>query len=186
MNRAPCERAKAAAAIDIVVKSPLWTDRRGIKTTLRRAVAEAACATTKEGEIAIVLTDDAAIRTLNRDWRQKDQPTNVLSFPAAATFPPPVGKGSGRAPHHLGDIVIAYQTTAREAKAERKPFEHHVAHLAVHGFLHLIGYDHESETQARAMERLEIVVLARMGVPSPYVGRAIAAADTERHARKRH
>ena len=112
-----------------------------------------------------MLTDDSAIRALNRDWRGKDEPTNVLSFPAAAP-----GK-AGRARRMLGDIVIAYETVAREARAEGKPFDHHLAHLAVHGFLHLLGYDHETDARSRAMERLETRDPARLGVPDPYRAR---------------
>jgi probable rRNA maturation factor len=154
----------AASAIDIMVQAPLWATQRGVKATVRRAILEAALATsTSAGELAIVLTDDSAIRSLNHNWRRKDTPTNVLSFPA---------RRNGReTPRHLGDIVIAYQTTAREAEAERKPFLHHLAHLAVHGFLHLIGYDHETDDEAEVMENLEISVLARLRVPNPYVAR---------------
>jgi probable rRNA maturation factor len=110
-----------------------------------------------------VLTHDSAIRKLNRTWRGKDEPTNVLAFPARQQTSP---QGS------LGDIVIAYETLAREAKAEGKLFSHHLAHLAVHGFLHLCGYDHETDRQAAAMERLEIAVLARLRIPNPYVAHA--------------
>ena len=109
-----------------------------------------------------MLTDDLAIRALNRDWRGKDKPTNVLSFPAQE---PRADRG---APRMLGDIVIAYETAAREAEVEGKPFMHHLAHLAVHGFLHLVGYDHEASEAADAMERLEVAILARLGVPDPY------------------
>jgi probable rRNA maturation factor len=164
-SRQPTE---AGPAIDILVKCPLWKNERGIRTVLRRAIAEAASVTASEGELAIVLSDDAAIRALNRDWRRKDQPTNVLSFPAARQSPHAVGCDR---PHCLGDIVIAYETAAREAKAEHKPLRHHVAHLAVHGFLHLVGYDHHAEKEAAAMEALETAVLARIGVPSPYIAR---------------
>jgi probable rRNA maturation factor len=164
VTRTPAKPAIAAPAIDIVVQAPLWATQRGAKSTVRRAILEAAIATsTSAGELAIVFTDDSAIRSLNRNWRSKDKPTNVLSFPARRT---------GRElPHHLGDIVIAYQTTAREAKAEHKPFRHHLAHLAVHGFLHLIGYDHEADDEAEVMESLEVSVLARMQVPNPYLAR---------------
>ena len=89
-----------------------------------------------------MLTDDAAIRALNRDWRGNDTPTNVLSFPA------PTRQSATGVRHMLGDIVIAYETIAREAAAEGKPFAHHLAHLAVHGFLHLLGYDHETDRDA--------------------------------------
>ena len=164
MTRVTAKPAIAAPAIDIVVQAPLWATQRGAKATVRRAILEAAIATsTSAGELAIVLTDDAAIRSLNRDWRSKDKPTNVLSFPTP--------RNGRETPHHLGDIVIAYQTTAREAVAEHKPFRHHLAHLAVHGFLHLLGYDHEADDEAELMESLEIAVLARLQVPNPYMAR---------------
>jgi probable rRNA maturation factor len=154
----------AVPAIDIMVQAPLWATQRGAKATVRRAIVEAAIATsTSAGELAIVLTDDSAIRSLNHNWRRKNAPTNVLSFPSH--------RNGWETPRHLGDIVIAYQTTLREAKAERKPFQHHLAHLAVHGFLHLIGYDHEADDEAEVMENLEISVLARLRVPNPYVAR---------------
>ena len=163
MSTAPGRRANGAPAIEILIESPLWKSCRGVRTVLRRAVTEAAAAaSTRGGEVAIVLTDDSAIRVLNSNWRGKDKPTNVLSFPG--TTPPAEG-----APRHLGDIVIAYQTAAREAQAEDKPFAHHLAHLAVHGFLHLVGYDHEDDAEADAMEGLEVAVLARISVPNPYV-----------------
>ena len=175
-------RPQVAPAIDIKVDSPLWKTRRGVKAVLQRAICEAAAmAATSGGELAIVLTDDSAIRTLNRDWRGKDQPTNVLSFPAnAASRSLPrkperdgvggAGKGRGRV-RLLGDIVIAYETMAREALAEHRPFAHHLAHLAVHGFLHLMGHDHAADSEADAMEAMEIAVLARLEVPNPYAMR---------------
>jgi probable rRNA maturation factor len=156
-------RAPTAPAIDIIVESPMWKKQRGTKSAVRQAIAAAAGAVPERtGELAVVLTDDAAIRALNRTWRGKDEATNVLSFPAQS----PPGT-----PALLGDIVIAYETTAREALAEGKPFRHHLAHLAVHGFLHLAGHDHEADAEAEAMERLEIAVLARLKVPNPYIAR---------------
>jgi probable rRNA maturation factor len=150
--------------VDIVIESPLWKARRDAKALLRRAIGVAASTvSTTEGEVAIVLTDDSAIRALNRDWRCKDTATNVLSFPAT-----PARDARGT-PRLLGDIVIAYETTEREARAERKPFAHHLAHLAVHGFLHLAGYDHAADDEADAMERLETAILARLDVPDPYI-----------------
>jgi probable rRNA maturation factor len=127
-----------------------------------------------KGDIAVLLTDDAAIRELNRQWRKFDKPTNVLSFPAPPR--PRAQKGreqaaASEAPDLLGDIVIAHETTAREAAAEGKPLSHHLAHLAVHGFLHLLGYDHESDAAAQDMERLETGILARLDVPDPYLMR---------------
>jgi probable rRNA maturation factor len=161
---------RAAPAIEILVESARWSGRRGVQPLLRRAIAGASAAlpakaaqSTSGAELAIVLTNDSAIRKLNRTWRGKNEPTNVLSFPA----------DQHGGPHRLlGDVVIAYETLAREARAERKPFDHHLAHLAVHGFLHLCGYDHESDRQAATMERLETAILARLGVPDPYVARA--------------
>jgi len=159
-------RRAAAPDLDIVVASPLWKRRRGARALLRRAVAEAAALlSTGRSELAIVLTDDSAVRALNRDWRRKDAATNVLSFPVQR---PSTARGL---PRLLGDIVIAYETTEREARAEHKPFAHHLAHLAVHGFLHLAGYDHEAEAEAQAMESLETVILARLDVPDPYLAR---------------
>jgi len=153
---------RTSPAVDIIAQSPLWQAVPDAEPALRRAIAEAASmVSTTDGELAIVLTDDSSIRVLNREFRGKDAPTNVLSFPAAE-LPP-------GAPVLLGDIVIAYETTAREAAAEDKPFMHHLAHLAVHGFLHLLGYDHAAEEAADAMERLEIAILARFGVPDPYL-----------------
>jgi probable rRNA maturation factor len=150
--------------IDLTVESPLWTHAPGAAATVRRAIGEAAREIAKAqpaaGEVAVVLTDDAAIRALNHRWRNLDAATNVLSFPASGTFRRP------GAP--LGDIVIAYETAAREAAAECRPLGDHLAHLAVHGFLHLLGYDHESDEAADAMEGLERTILARLGVSDPY------------------
>jgi probable rRNA maturation factor len=152
-------------SIDIIVQSPLWESEPGVETILHRAIQEAAAAlSTSEAELAIVLTDDSAIRLLNRDWRGIDEPTNVLSFPAK-------GARANEAPALLGDIVIAFETSAREAASEHKPFLHHVAHLAVHGFLHLEGHDHNVDEQADAMEQLERRILARLGVADPYAAR---------------
>jgi probable rRNA maturation factor len=152
-------RTRPAPAIDIVVESPLWRREPGAAAVVRRAIAAAAemtGATAGPGELAILLCDDGAMRELNCRWRAKPEPTNVLSFPAAP--------GAGA----LGDIAIAYETTAREAEAAGKPFTDHLAHLAVHGFLHLLGYDHQSEADASAMERLETLILARRGIADPY------------------
>jgi len=109
-----------------------------------------------------VLSDDSAVQALNRDWRGKNAPTNVLSFPAAAP-----GKARAASPY-IGDIVIAYRTVEREAVAEGKPFNHHLAHLTVHGFLHLLGYDHENDRDAKKMELLERKILKRLAIPDPY------------------
>ena len=115
------------------------------------------------GVVSVRVDNDEGVRILNRVWRGIDKPTNVLSFPAPDTQAGP--------DKIIGDIAISYETAAREAVAERKTFGHHVAHLSVHGFLHLLGYDHESDDDADAMERLERTILARVDVPDPYVAR---------------
>ena len=146
--------------LDVIVESPLWDRNPDAETVIRGALA-AAAKTTAQGnaEIAILLIDDSGIRELNRQWRNQDKPTNVLSFPAGTT---------GKANAHLGDIVIAYETLAREAEAEDKPFAHHLAHLAIHGYLHLLGYDHMTDAEAARMERLETALLDQLGIPDPY------------------
>src|SRR5215212_8775437 len=144
------------AALEIIVEAPDWSDEPEAEATIRRAVAAARLQTRADGEVCVLLTNDAAIRELNRTWRQLDKPTNVLSFP------------SQNHPHPdspmLGDVAIAYETTAREARADGKPLLHHLAHLTVHGFLHLLGYDHEDDGQAEIMERLERAILVELGV----------------------
>jgi probable rRNA maturation factor len=153
----------------------LWSAEPEAEAIVVRAIQAAAEAIAHgNGEVAVVLTDDAAIRAINRDWRKLDKPTNVLSFPAPTSPVVPgnsVPSGMDEAPILLGDIVIAYETTASEAAAEGKLFTHHLAHLAVHGFLHLLGYDHESDAAAQDMERLEARILARLDVPDPYLMR---------------
>jgi probable rRNA maturation factor len=106
-------------------------------------------------EVSVVLTDDASIRRLNREFRGIDKPTNVLSFPQA---PGPL----------LGDIVLAAETVAREAALAKKPLEAHITHLVMHGFFHLLGLDHDTEAEAEAMEALERAALQRMGIADPY------------------
>ncbi|WP_454761980.1 rRNA maturation RNase YbeY [Caulobacter segnis] len=113
-----------------------------------------------EGQgIVILLTDDDSVQALNRDFRQKDKPTNVLSFPS-----PPNPEGQ------IGDIALAYGVCAREAAEQGKPLGHHLQHLVAHGVLHLLGYDHEGDDEAEAMEALEREILAGLDVPDPYAG----------------
>jgi probable rRNA maturation factor len=147
----------------VVVASTRWRRAPQAARIVRRAIAAAAPVRARNAELSLTLTSDRAIQALNRRWRGMDKPTDVLSFPA------PVRRRG--APRHLGDVVIAYETVASEAAAAQKPFGHHLAHLAVHGFLHLLGYDHESDQQAEAMERRERRVLARLGIPDPYAAR---------------
>ena len=160
-------------AVDVVIASTRWSKAPQAAKLVRRTIAAAAPARARAAELSVILTSNRAIGALNRQWRGQDKPTNVLSFPA----PKPATKRTAKraatraAPRHLGDIVIAYETAAAEARAERKPFDHHLAHLAVHGFLHLLGYDHESDSEAEAMERRERRILSRLGVPDPYAAR---------------
>jgi probable rRNA maturation factor len=153
--------ARRALKIDVLVQSDQWQSVKTAGAIARRAVIRAAAAlSTSPTELAIVLTDDSTIRALNRNWRGIDAATNVLSFPTK--------NAGGR---HLGDIVLAYETIAREARRERKPLAHHLAHLAVHGFLHLVGYDHDREEEAIAMEGAERVILRQLRIPDPYRAR---------------
>src|SRR5882724_11955948 len=152
---------------EVLVVADCWQTEPDAEAVIQRAVAAAAeivNADTGEAEIAVMLTDDTGIRTLNNNWRGIDKPTNVLSFPA---LQPTAARQPGDAPRMLGDIVIAHETLRKEADDEGKPFDHHLSHLAVHGFLHLIGYDHEQDDQAEAMEALEREILAQLGIPDP-------------------
>ncbi len=150
-------------AIDIIIDAPAWertTDLLGLAT---RAVRES-CNTSGAKlapacEVAITFCDDAAIRALNAEWRKRDAATNVLSFPT----PGPLEQKL-----LLGDIVIAYETVAREAAEQRKTFEDHTSHMIIHGFLHLIGYDHETPEEADVMEALERRIAAALGLSDPY------------------
>jgi probable rRNA maturation factor len=170
----------AKPLIDVLVQSSRWKARPRAAAIVQKAIAAAAkAASPGHIELAVVLTDDSGIRALNREWRKLDAPTNVLSFPAvqksaAARSRARSGKPAAEttiAPRQLGDVVIAFETTAREAAADHKRFDHHLVHLAVHGFLHLLGYDHATARDADRMERLEVGILARLGVPDPYRAR---------------
>jgi probable rRNA maturation factor len=156
---------------EVLIVADCWLAEPDAEAVIHRAIAAAAEtveADTGDAELAVMLTDDAGIRTLNGNWRGIDKPTNVLSFPALQ----PAGAGGGdEAPRMLGDIAIAFETTRHEADDEAKPFDHHLSHLAVHGFLHLIGYDHEKEAEAEIMESLEARILAQLGIPDPYADR---------------
>jgi probable rRNA maturation factor len=156
---------------EVLVVAECWQHEPDAETVIRRAIAAAAesvDADVGEAELAVMLTDDPGIRTLNSNWRGIDKPTNVLSFPA---LQPEGARKPGDAPRMLGDIAIAYETTKREAAGEGKPFEHHLSHLAIHGFLHLIGYDHENDADAEEMEFMETEILKQLGIPDPYADR---------------
>lgn len=115
-------------------------------------------------EVSILLTDDKQVQELNAEYRQQDKPTNVLSFAALDEDSPIPPEG----PVLLGDVIVAFQTTEREAAEEGKTFEDHLSHLVVHGVLHLLGYDHLMDDEAEEMESLERSILAALGVSDPY------------------
>jgi len=174
--------AAATLKIDVLVDSQCWKNPRAAGVVVRRAVRQAAAAlSTRPADLAIVLTDDAAMRRLNRDWRGIDAATNVLSF-ATRHRANRQGKQLGS---HLGDLVLAYETVKREARREGKSFDHHLAHLAVHGFLHLLGYDHQSDSQARRMESAERAILRDLAVPDPYFDARAAAEHSSRRRPRR-
>ena len=167
MTAAPHPQA-AVPLIDIQVQSPLWHAEPAAEQTVRDAIAAAATMlSTRNGELGIVLTDDSSVRALNRQWRGIDKPTNVLSFPVNSFVGPAM----------FGDIVIAYETLRKECDDEDKEFLHHLAHLTVHGFLHLVGYDHQVDAEAEAMEGLESKIMARLKMPDPYLERDLNRGD---------
>ncbi len=143
--------------IEIEVEAEAWTGALpGAEAVVERAVQ--AALGTVEGDIVVLLTDDAAVRALNGRFRDKDKPTNVLSFPAPENAFP-----------HLGDIVLAYGVCATEAEAQGKTLADHLSHLVVHGVLHLLGRDHEDDAEAEEMEAEERDILAQIGVADPYI-----------------
>ncbi|MBW8903818.1 MAG: rRNA maturation RNase YbeY [Bradyrhizobium sp.] len=157
---------------EVLVVADTWDNEPDAESAIQRAIALAAemvDADTGGAELAVMLTDDTGIQTLNNNWRGIDKPTNVLSFPALQ--PTGDSRADDDASRMLGDIAIAYETTRREADDEQKPFDHHLSHLAIHGFLHLIGYDHEKDQDAETMEALETEILMRLGIPDPYADR---------------
>ena len=159
--------------IAVQVQDPSWRQMLPKAAILSRRFAAAAVgAAGPKGdavEVSIVLADDAFVHGLNRTWRGKNKPTNVLSFPTGAM---PISTSDGIEPTILGDVVVAFGTTAKEAAAQGKSLSDHLAHLVVHGVLHLLGYDHVREREAKAMERLEADILAALGIANPY---AVAA-----------
>ena len=159
--------------IEVAIACAAWTDASPDAETFAGTAARLALASTLHGRpiplatrlvIGVRLTDDDEQRRLNRTYRGKDAPTNVLAFPLA-DLADPLPPGS---PLLLGDIVLAFETVRREAAAQGKPLADHLRHLVVHGVLHLLGFDHESEAEAVAMEAREVELLAALGVPDPY------------------
>ena len=143
--------------IDIEIEDERWSQAVPDAEALTRRAAEAALAGERGDNITVLLTDDDTVRELNGRFRGKDAPTNVLSFPA---FDNPEG--------FLGDIALAFGVCTREAAEQGKSLAHHLQHLVAHGALHLVGYDHQSEAEAQAMEALEREILSGLGVPDPY------------------
>jgi probable rRNA maturation factor len=152
--------------IGLSIGHAAWNAVEGLEDLARGVIAacagQAARSAPKRFEVSLLFCDDAAIRALNKTWRAKDMATNVLSFP--------LPRGTQKTPPvMLGDIVIAYETTAAEAARDGKTLRSHTAHLIAHGFLHLLGYDHLTETDAEAMEDTERRVLKSLGIADPYL-----------------
>jgi len=153
----------SALSIDIAVNAPVWENFSVLNDEAWWTAQLAPVMSLDDvrlGELSIALIDDAQMQALNNNFRDKDKPTNVLSFPAEAPL--------------LGDIVLSYETIAREAEAKSAHFEAHLSHLLIHGFLHLQGYDHLNDTDAAQMESLEITALATLGIDNPYENKTLA------------
>ncbi|MCK6104923.1 MULTISPECIES: rRNA maturation RNase YbeY [unclassified Brevundimonas] len=147
--------------IEIEVEADDWSAALPEVEAVVERAATAALGTV-QGDVVVLLTDNETVRDLNARFRDKDKPTNVLSFPA-----PELPELLGAAPH-LGDIVLAYGVCADEAVAQKKTLPDHLSHLVVHGVLHLLGRDHEDEAEAEEMEAEEREILAGIGVADPY------------------
>jgi probable rRNA maturation factor len=144
--------------IDVEIEAPAWREALADAEVHTVKAAETALNLAgRQGDVAVLLTDDEAVRDLNARFRGKDQPTNVLSFPAP-------GNPQGQ----LGDLALAYQTCAREAAEQGKTLTAHLQHLVAHGVLHLVGYEHDVDADAEIMEALERRILAALGVADPY------------------
>lgn len=145
--------------IDISIECADWeTEIPDIDTHIRQtadAVLKTMEINDQATELSVVLSSDSFIQVLNKQWRGKDKPTNVLSFPQDE-------------PELMGDVILAFQTVKREADEQNKRFEDHTKHLIVHGILHLLGHDHEKDEEAEEMEALEIEILNALGVKNPY------------------
>ncbi|HXY57589.1 MAG TPA: rRNA maturation RNase YbeY [Methylocystis sp.] len=157
-----------ALHIDIAIDAPAWEALPDLDALAARVIRQCEAVTgvklAKNCELSLAFCDDAAIRALNAQWRGKDRATNVLSFPTP---------GALKTKALLGDIVIAHETVAREAQAEGKSLADHTAHMIFHGFLHLIGYDHETPAEAEEMETLERRIAQALGIKDPYEGSSL-------------
>jgi probable rRNA maturation factor len=162
-----------ASFLFVTVEAEQWTEAMPDAAALcDRAVAAAltvACPELGNASVSLLLADNAQVRELNRTYRDQDKPTNVLSFAATPTRPGETPRSPfDGVPLALGDIVLAFETVAQEAAAQGKPMQDHVAHLVVHGALHLVGYDHMTDDEAARMEGLEVEILASLGIADPY------------------
>ncbi len=161
---------------DIIIAEKLWKTQPNIssqiKSLIKQIVPQTPLATIKKIEISILLTNDKQIQELNKNYRHKDKPTNVLSFPLLDGKK--IKNGNLQKLNlntdylALGDIVISYETLSKEAKEQNKTFQNHLTHLLIHSLLHLIGFDHEKEKDAQIMEELEIKILANLEISNPY------------------
>lgn len=162
--------ARCVLALDIATDGAAWTCLGAVSPARAARKAAAAIAASlalpaRRCTATVLLSGDARVRALNRQWRGLDKPTNVLSFPSAAA--PAARRGTA---HHLGDIVLAEETIAREAAELLIGPGDHFTHLMLHGLLHLLGYDHETDAEAETMETLETRLLAGLGISDPYAG----------------
>jgi probable rRNA maturation factor len=147
----------------IAIECDEWKNLRGLKALAEKAVAASLPAAKRNKSITVLFSDNATLKTLNKDWRGKNKPTNVLSFPAAQEMKVPRGEVKP-----LGDIALAYETIVQEALISGKTLKAHTAHLIVHGVLHLLGYDHIDDVDAQKMEAKEIRILKTLGFADPY------------------
>lgn len=159
------------AQIDVAIQDPAWEELPGVETlvltTARTALQMAKRPDKIEGkklEVSFMLANDDLVHVLNREYRGKDSPTNVLTFAALDDEQEPMGPDT----ISLGDVVLAYQTIDREAREQGRFLQDHITHLIVHGTLHLLGYDHQNDDEATDMETLEIRILEKLGVQNPY------------------
>jgi probable rRNA maturation factor len=152
--------------IDVSSSAACWSDNLSSADALARRAANAVWhrigRVEGNAEVSIVLGDDMLVRDLNQRYRSQDKATNVLSFPAG-------DDGQPGMPCLLGDVILAYDTIAREATEQQKPLADHFQHLCVHGILHLLGHDHQEDSDATTMETLEISILADLGIANPYL-----------------
>ncbi len=159
-------------SIDLRIADPRWEALGDVDAFAAHVLGLAAARMQAGGELAILLTDDAEMHALNRQWRGIDKPTDVLSFPSDQPEIP------GQ-PQYLGDVAVGYETALRDAEAMHRPFDGHTSHLLVHGFLHLLGYDHIEAADAKKMEPIEAEILAGLGWPDPYATGPYAGGQEE-------